>query len=94
VKVTAQIARELDQRTFAKLPVAVLGVSKGHTQPADVDVRLVCPPEMLATLRPEQIVPQVEVKATTPSGAASLPVLVNVDKCEWHVTPGNVVVRW
>jgi hypothetical protein len=94
VKVTAQIARELDQRTFAKLPVAVLGVVKGHTQPADVDVRLVCPPEILTALRPEQIVPQVEVKSKDPSGAASLPVVVNVDKCEWHVTPGNVVVRW
>jgi hypothetical protein len=94
VKVTAQIARELDQRTFAKLPVAVLGVTKGHTQPADVDVRLVCPPEILVALRPEQIVPQVEVKGNAPSGAASLPVVVNVEKCDWHVTPGNVVVRW
>jgi hypothetical protein len=95
VKVTAQIARELVERPFTKLPVAVLG-SAPHAKalPAEVDVRLVCPPEIVRALRPEQVVPQVEVKSKDPSGAVSLPVVVNVDRCEAHATPSSVVVRW
>ena len=94
IKVTAEITREIVERPFTKLAVAVVGPPKGRTQPAEVDVRLICPPEVLRGLRPEQVVPTVEVKSKDASGSVSLPVVVNVDKCEAHVTPANVVVRW
>jgi YbbR domain-containing protein len=94
VIVTAEITREVAERVFQKLPVAVVGVAKGKAQPAEVDVRLVCPPDIVRSLRPEQIVPQVEVTSKDPSGSVSLPVAVRMDKCEAYITPREVVARW
>jgi YbbR domain-containing protein len=94
VKVTLEITREIVERPFTKLAVAVVGPPKGKTQPAEVDVRLVCPPEVLRALRPEQVVPRVEVQSHEPTGSMTLPVEVSVDKCDAHVTPSTVVVRW
>ncbi len=94
VKVTTQIMREVVERPFIRLPVIVVGPGKAKTLPADVDVRLVCPPEVVRALRPEQVVPRVEEKMATPSGSESLPVIVQVDRCEAHVTPSSVIVRW
>lgn len=100
VSVTLDIQRELAERSFAKLPVVVVGLggTKGKTLPADVDVRLACPPEIVHALRPEQVVPRVEIdvkdKDAAASGSASLPVIVAVDQCEAHITPQTVIVRW
>lgn len=94
VKVTLEITREIVERPFTRLAVAVVGPPKGKTQPAEVDVRLVCPPEVLRALRPEQVVPRVEVPSHETTGSANLPVIVSVDKCEAHITPNTVVVRW
>jgi YbbR domain-containing protein len=94
VIVTADITREVAERVFQKLPVAVVGAPKGKTQPAEVDVRLVCPPDIVRSLRPEQIVPQVEVTSKEPSGSVSLPVAVRMDRCEAYITPREVVTRW
>ncbi|MDF2692759.1 MAG: putative secreted protein [Labilithrix sp.] len=94
VIVTAEITREVAERVFQKLPVAVVGTAKGKAQPAEVDVRLVCPPDIVRSLRPEQIVPQVEVTSKDPSGSVSLPVAVRMDKCEAYITPREVVARW
>jgi YbbR domain-containing protein len=94
VSVALEIQRELPERSFAKLPIAVVGVPKAKTLPPDVDVRLACPPDVVHALRAEQVVPRVEVKTTEASGSESLPVVVTVDKCEAQITPQTVVVRW
>jgi YbbR domain-containing protein len=94
VRVALEITREIVERPFTKLAVAVVGPPKGKTQPAEVDVRLVCPPEVLRALRPEQVVPRVEVKSHEPTGSMTLPVEVSVDKCEAHITPSTVIARW
>ncbi len=94
VTVTAEVTREVVERPFIKLPVVVVGQTKAKTLPAEVDVRLVCPPEILRALRPEQVVPRVEEKSTEKSGSEALPVIVQVDRCEVHVMPSTVVVRW
>jgi hypothetical protein len=97
VTVTAEVTREVVERPFIKLPVVVIGqgnTKTAKTLPAEVDVRLVCPPEILRALRPEQVVPRVEEKSTEKSGTEALPVIVQVDRCEVHVTPSTVVVRW
>jgi YbbR domain-containing protein len=94
VKVSAEIARELVERPFTKLSVAVVGPPKARTYPAEVDVRLTCPPEILRALRAEQVVPQVEVKSKDPNGSVSLPVTVSFDKCNALITPATVVVKW
>lgn len=94
VLVTTEITREEVERPFPKLGVVVVGQPKAKTQPAEVDVRLVCPPEILRALRPEQVVPRVEERSTAATGSESLPVIVEVDKCEAHVMPAAVIVRW
>ena len=95
VKATIEIARELVERPFTKLAVAVIGPAKARTNPAEVDVRLTCPPEILRALRPEQVVPQVEVQSKEPTGVlAHVPVEVSVDKCNALVTPDKVIVKW
>jgi YbbR domain-containing protein len=94
VGVSTQITREVVERPFIKLPVIVIGPPKAKTFPAEVDVRLACPSEIVRALRPEQVVPHVEEKGTATSGSESLPVTVQVDKCEAHVTPSSVIVRW
>ena len=53
-----------------------------------------CPTDIVRALRPEQIVPHVTLRSTAPSGSESLPVEIEVDKCEAHITPKTVVVRW
>ncbi len=92
--VTAEIAREVAEASFKKLEVAVVGPPKGKTIPAQVDVRLVCPPDIVRSLRPEQIVPQVEVTSKEPSGSISYPVTVRIDKCDAYPQPREVVVKW
>lgn len=94
VTVTADITREVAERVFQKLPVAVVGVAKAKTTPAEVDVRLVCPPDIVRSLRPEQIVPQVDVTSKDASGSVSLPVQVRIDKCDAYVVPKEVIARW
>jgi hypothetical protein len=92
--VTAEIAREVTEASFKKLPVAVIGSTKGKTTPSEVDVRLICPPDIARSLRPEQVVPQVEVTSKEPTGSVSLPVVVRIDKCDAYPTPREVVTRW
>lgn len=94
VIVTAEITREVAERVFQKLPVVVVGQAKGKATPGEVDVRLVCPPDIVRSLRPEQIVPQVEVTSKEPSGSVSLPVAVRMDNCDAYITPREVVARW
>lgn len=95
VSVSVEIAREVAERSFTKLPVFVVGVPKGKTQPPEIDVRLVCPPDVVHSLRAEQLVPQVTVPNGAPAqGSQSLPVELTVEGCATHVTPKNVIVRW
>jgi hypothetical protein len=94
VQVSIEIAREVAERPFTKVPVAVVGQLKARTQPAEVDVRLTCPPEILRGLRPEQIVPRVTVASTAERGSVALPVQLTIDKCDVQITPSTVVVRW
>ncbi|HQY60098.1 MAG: YbbR-like domain-containing protein [Myxococcales bacterium] len=97
VFVTATIVRETAERAFPRLAVVVVGNAKAKAKPAEVDVRLVCPPELVRSLRPEQVVPRAEVsskEAKEPGGSVTAPVEVAVDGCEAFVTPSSVVLKW
>ena len=101
VIVTAEIAREVSERVFQKIPVAVVGPGKGKTQPAEVDVRLVCPPDIVRSLRPEQIVPQVEVtskegvrKPIDPSASADRKVRRLRDSSRRHRAVVSASFTW
>ncbi len=94
VSATVEVGREVVERPFTKIPVAVIGHANAKSQPADVDARLSCPPEVVRALRPEQVVPRVQVTSTTEHGADAFPVQLSIDQCEVHVTPPTVIVRW
>jgi hypothetical protein len=94
VSASVDIGREVVERPFTRVPVAVLGHPSVRVQPAEVDVRLTCPPEIVRALRPEQIVPRVQVAAAAEHGSDALPVQLTIDQCDVHVTPPTVVVHW
>ena len=60
VAATIEIGREVTERLFTQVPVATFGHVAAKAQPAEVDVRLTCPPEVVRALRAEQIVPRVQ----------------------------------
>jgi hypothetical protein len=45
-------------------------------------------------LRPEEIVPRVQVENAPDHGSAALPVQLTIDQCDVQITPPSVVVRW
>jgi len=94
VTASVDIAREVTERPFTRIPVAVVGHANAKAQPAEVDVRLSCPPEIVRALRNEQIVPRVQILSTADHGADALPIQLAIDQCEVHVTPPSVIVRW
>jgi YbbR domain-containing protein len=94
VIVSAEIAREVSSTPFKKIPVAVLGQPKAHARPAEVDVTLTCPPDIAKALRQEQVVPEVNVDSKEPTGSASLPVTVKIERCQASILPPNVAVAW
>ncbi|MDP9037010.1 MAG: CdaR family protein [Myxococcota bacterium] len=94
VAATVEIGREVVERLFTRVPVAVIGHAGAKPQPAEVDVRLACPSEVVRSLRAEQLVPRVQVPPVAEHGSDALPVLLPLDQCEVHVTPPNIIVRW
>jgi hypothetical protein len=94
VSATIEIGREVVERLFTRVPVAVLGHPAAKAQPPEVDVRLTCPPEVVRALRPEQIVPRVQATAAADHGSDVLPVELSIDQCEMHLTPNTVIARW
>ena len=94
VSATVEIGREVVERPFTRVPLAVVGHTNAKAQPAEVDVRLSCPSDVARALRSEQIVPRVQVASTTEHGSDVLTVQLAIDQCEVHITPPTVVVRW
>jgi hypothetical protein len=94
VSASVEIGREVVERPFTRMAVAVLGHTNAKAQPAEVDARLACPPEVVRALRNEQIVPRVQVTSGAEHGSEALLVQLSIDQCEVHVTPPTVVVRW
>jgi YbbR domain-containing protein len=94
VSASVEIGREEVERQFTKVPVAVLGHASAKAQPAEVDVRLTCAPEIVRGLRPEQIVPRVQATSAAEHGSDALPVELAIDQCEVHLTPSTVIARW
>jgi hypothetical protein len=94
VTATVDVGREVAERPFSRVPVAVIGKQTTKAQPSEVDVRLSCPVEVVRALRPEQIVPRVQISSSAEHGSDALPVELSIDQCDVHVTPPNVIVRW
>jgi hypothetical protein len=97
-QVKIEIAREQLQKVFVKVPIQIVGATRGSVTPPDVDVRVEGPPEIVQTLRADQIVPTVDVRpapGTPPAQPpARLPVAAQVENCHVTLQPKVVVVRW
>jgi YbbR domain-containing protein len=98
VTVKVEIGREELQRIFVKVPVQVVGVPRGVLSPNEVDVKVEGPPELVRSLRPEQVVPTVDLRSSgftlTSPGSGRLPVVIGLEGCRATVQPQMVVVRW
>jgi YbbR domain-containing protein len=98
VTVKVEIAREELQRIFVKVPVQVVGVGRSQVTPTEVDVRVEGPPDLVRSLRTEQVVPTVDLRSagvsTQAPGSAKLPVMVELEGCRATAQPLSVVVRW
>ena len=93
VSASVEVGREVAERPFTKVTVAVVGHANAKAQPADVDVRLSCPPEIVRALRSEQIVPRAQVTSAADHGSDVLAVQLVIDQCDVHVTPPTVMAR-
>jgi hypothetical protein len=98
VNVKIEIEREESQRRFVKVPVQLVGAARGSVTPAEVDVTVSGAPDIVQTLRSDQIVPTADLHAaglnTTIAGSARVPITVQVTGCRAVVLPDVVVARW
>ena len=98
VSVKVEVAREEMQRIFVKVPVQAVGVPRAVMSPNEVDVKVEGPPELVRSLRPEQVVPTVDLRSSgytlTSPGSGRLPVVVGLEGCRASVQPQMVVIRW
>jgi hypothetical protein len=96
VKVT--VGREEIDRLFSKIPVQVVGAGRAASQPSEVDVRVQGPPEIVRALRPDQIIPTVDLPSggvnLAVAGSAKLPISVELEHCKTVVLPQAVIVKW
>jgi len=97
VLATVTLGRARAERVFTRLLVNVTGVTRPTVKPAEVDVRVAGPPELVEGLRPEQIVPIADAHAAAGdarSGSVPVPVTAQVDGCTVQIVPPTVVVKW
>jgi hypothetical protein len=93
------IARRVSEIKFENRPVEVIGIVGGLTTPRTVDVTVVGPPEIVRALRPEQIVPRVDLTKIagidlTKHGSIAAPVGVDIAHAEAELQPPSVNVKW
>ncbi len=98
-QVVVTIARRVTEVKFPNRPVEAIGISGAYTIPRLVDVTLVGPPEVVRSLRPEQIVPRAQLpeeKLAHPEkhGSVAVPVVVDIAQAEVEIQPPTVTVRW
>jgi hypothetical protein len=99
--VSVAITQRLSEVKFARRRVEVLGVSWGRASPESVDVTVVASPEVVRTLRPEQVVPVADLtrlegfsREQQPHGVLTVPITVDLANAQAEVQPPTVTVRW
>ena len=99
--VSVTIARRLTEASFQGRTVEVLGPAITGVSPRTVDVTVVGPPEVVQSLRAEQVVPRANLMKAPGldlkdlrHGSAELPVTVELAGAETKVQPPSVTVKW
>src|SRR5689334_16717838 len=100
VTVTVVILRRETQVKFEKRPVEVVGIQYARTVPPLVDVTVSGPPEIVAGIRADQIVPRVDLASAgidlkaEPHGSTTLKVRTELANADADCQPPTVTVRW
>lgn len=97
--VTVTIARRLAEARFTKRLVEVIGMPNAVVVPRMVDISIIGPPEIVRSLRAEQVVPRVDITkipGVDPKAHTSITAEVKVDiaEAEAEVQPPTVTVKW
>lgn len=96
VTVSVEIRRRLTASSFPRLAVEVVGVNPISVIPARVDVTVKGPPEVVARLVPELVIPRVDLSEIGPGkhGSIVLPVSVDLSNASAEIQPPTVKVTW
>jgi YbbR domain-containing protein len=101
VNVTVTIARRLAEVHFDSRPVEVSGVASGTSTPRAVNVVVYGPPEVVHSLKPDQVVPRADLTKVTGldlkeqrHGAAVVRLSVELTRAEVEIQPPSVNVKW
>jgi YbbR domain-containing protein len=98
--VTIVIARRQTEVKFDRRPVEIVGPAHAKAVPSAVDVTVSGPPEVVSGLRPEQIVPRVDLTGGgvdthgDTHGSVTLKLKVELGGAEAECQPPTVTVRW
>jgi hypothetical protein len=98
--VTVVIARRQTEVKFDRRPVEIVGPAHARAVPSAVDVTVSGPPEVVSGLRPEQIVPRVDLMGGgvdthgDSHGSVTLKLKVELGGAEAECQPPTVSVRW
>ncbi|HSC88011.1 MAG TPA: CdaR family protein [Polyangiaceae bacterium] len=98
--VTVEVSRRRAEKVFVNRPVMVVGPASGVVVPRTVDVTVLGLPELVKSLRDEQVVPQVNLEFSgywvpgAGHGSATVPVTVILAGAQVEVQPPSVMVRW
>jgi YbbR domain-containing protein len=101
VTVTVTIARRLAEVHFDSRPVEVSGVASGTSTPRTVNVVVYGPPEVVHSLKPDQVVPRADLTKVTGldlkeqrHGAAVVRLSLDLTRAEVEIQPPSVNVKW
>lgn len=101
VNVTVTIARRLAEVHFDSRPVEVAGVASATSTPRTVNVVVYGPPEVVHSLKPDQVVPRADLSKLTGldlkeqrHGAAVVRLSVELTRAEVEIQPPSVNVKW
>jgi len=98
--VTVVVARRQTEVKFDHRTVEVVGLPHAHAIPALVDVTVSGPPEVVASLRADQVVPRADLAGagidlkTDTHGSTTLKIRVELANADAECQPPTVTVRW
>ena len=98
--VSVEVVKRQSEKLFASREVEIIGPARAVSNPVHVDVTIIGPPELVATLRADQVVPRADLPAAgkwtaeVPHGSATVAISVPLNKLQVEVQPPAVTVKW
>jgi len=97
--VSVTITRRVSEVKFPNRPVELVGVASARAVPRAVDVTVTGPPEVVRALRPEQVIPRVDLAkqadlSNMRHGSIAAKVTVDLAHAEAEIQPPTVTAHW